>query len=104
MEFLAQVQRVLIHPVLIQPFSWLYMKGPRMLGFWEGLEEEAICSQLTNVRSTFWSRSEDNMTQCRETLERHFWSYIVLATTVSYYGGLVVLTRATLRKLHTFLQ
>jgi hypothetical protein len=83
----------LLSIIFIKPFAWLYMKGPRALGFWEGLEESSICSQLTNVRSQFWSLTTDNMAECKETLDRHFWSYIVLASTVTYYITLIVVIK-----------
>ena len=47
--------------ILRWPLKTLYMRGPKLFFLWEGLSEESICFELTNVDSTFWVSSEETM-------------------------------------------
>ena len=71
--------------LVVQPLARLYLEGPRVIGFWGGLSPNDICAQLTNTHADFWALSEANRDECMDTIRRHFWSWLVLGTTVSYF-------------------
>lgn len=74
--------------IFLKPLAWLYLEGPRTFGFWGGAAMSDICSQLTNTRSQFWN-SEPASLECAEIVQRHYWSYVVLASSISYVAVIV---------------
>lgn len=79
--------------VLLKPLAWLYLEGPRAWGFWGGATFPDICAQLTNTRAQFWEQSADASAECVSIVQRHYWSYVVLVSSVSYAASLVWLMR-----------
>lgn len=66
-----------IWTILKWPLETLYRKGPKKLFFWEGLSEENICFELTNIDATFWSSSDDSAFACEELVRRKFEAFVV---------------------------
>lgn len=85
------VVKRLVWTFLKWPLETVYMKGPRSLFLWEGLSEENICFELTNIDAIFWSSSEDSAFACEELIRRKFEAFIV-----AVYGVLVVYFAYTL--------
>lgn len=73
------------------PLETLYRKGPRVLYFWEGLGEENICYELTNIDALFWLSSVDSALACEELINRKFEAFVI-----SVYGFLLVYLAYTL--------
>lgn len=73
------------------PLSTLFRKGPRIVYMWEGLSEENICYEMTNIDALFWSSSEESMTACEELIRRKFEAFVVSA-----YGLLLMYLAYTL--------
>lgn len=73
-----------VKPIFVYPFEWLYREGPIALGFWGGLQEPDICAQLTKTNAFFWNATVDNRHECHDIIDRHFWSWMVLASVVGY--------------------
>ena len=71
----------LVWTFLKWPLRTLYMKGPRIIYLWEGLSEENICYELTNIDALFWLASEDSVFACEELIRRKFEAFVV-----SFYG------------------
>ena len=67
----------LVWALLKWPLKTLYRKGPRLLHLWEGLGEENICYELTNVDALFWVSSEDSVLACEELIGRKFEAFVV---------------------------
>lgn len=72
--------------LVVQPLATLYLDGPTFFGMWGGASPETICAQLTEVSAEHWSRSEENMADCNDTIQRHFNSWLVLGSAVVYFG------------------
>ncbi len=73
------------------PLEALYRKGPRLVYLWEGLSEDNICYELTNVDALFWSSSVDSMVACEQLIRRKFEAFVV-----AVYGLLFVYVAYTL--------
>jgi hypothetical protein len=84
--------------LVVRPLAWLYLQGPRSLGFWGGSDPEDICGQLTNTDADFWTLSGDNKHMCITTIERHFNSWVVLAMTATYFTIVVSTVYALVRR------
>lgn len=67
------------------PLKALYRKGPRFVFLWEGLSEENICYELTNIDALFWSSSDESIFACEELIRRKFEAFVV-----SVYGLVIV--------------
>jgi len=67
----------LVWSLLKWPLRTLYRKGPRFVYLWEGLSEENICYELTNIDALFWSSSEDSAFACEELIRRKFEAFVV---------------------------
>ncbi len=85
LDLVKTTLNVTANALAIRPLAWLYLQGPRAIGFWGGLAPGDICAQLTNTHAEFWQQSEGNQQECMDTIYRHFWSWLVLGTTVSYF-------------------
>lgn len=83
--------------ILLKPLAWLYLEGPRAWGFWGGATFADICAQLTNTRAQFWEQSDSASAECQDIVQRHYWSYVVLASTVSYAVSVVWTVRCCCR-------
>lgn len=79
--------------ILLKPLAWLYLEGPRAWGFWGGSTFPDICAQLTNTRAQFWQQSAETSAECIDIVQKHYWSYVVLASSVSYAVSLVWILR-----------
>lgn len=77
--------RALVATTVVHPLARLYLDGPTLLGFWGGAAPETICARLTGVDADFWSGSEDGQFKCAEVIQRHFDSWMVLASTAAYF-------------------
>jgi hypothetical protein len=82
---------------LLKPLAWLYLDGPRAWGFWGGTPLADICAQLTNTRSQFWSTDDKAMSECSSIVQRHYWSYVVLVSSIGYAAAIVWLSRCLCR-------
>lgn len=71
------VSREVLWSLVKWPLETLYRKGPRVLWFWEGMEDENICHELTNIDARFWSSSIDSMVACDELIGRKFEAFVV---------------------------
>lgn len=67
------------------PLKTLYRKGPRFIYLWEGLSEENICYELTNIDALFWSSSDQSIFACEELIRRKFEAFVV-----SVYGLVII--------------
>ena len=74
--------RNVVWALLKWPLKSLYRKGPKMLYLWEGLSEENICYELTNIDALFWSTSEDSMLACEELIQRKFEAFVISVYTI----------------------
>lgn len=83
--------------VVLKPLAWLYLNGPRGWGFWGGASLPDICAQLTNTRAQFWNSETATQAECADIVERHYWSYVVLASSLGYAGLLVWAVRGACR-------
>ena len=72
----------LIWSLLKWPLETLYRKGPRLLSFWEGLSDENICFELTNIDAVFWLSSVDAEFACEELILRKFEAFVISVYTV----------------------
>lgn len=94
-EFYIQAQmktvKDLVWALLKWPLQTLYRKGPKMLWLWEGLSEENICYELTNIDALFWSSSVDSMMACDALICRKFEAFVI-----SVYGILFLYLAYTL--------
>jgi len=63
--------------ILRWPLKTLYMRGPKLFFLWEGLSEESICFELTNVDSTFWVSSEETMIACDDLIRRKIDAFLI---------------------------
>ena len=79
--------------LFVRPLANLYLDGPAALGFWGGVAMPDICAQLTNTNSQFWTSSAENMRECEAHVERHFNSWMVLTTTVTYFCATAAMMR-----------
>jgi len=75
--------------ILLKPLAWLYLEGPRAWGFWGGATLPDICAQLTNTRAQFWNEESTAFRECEDIVQRHYWSYVVLASSVGYAVAVV---------------
>lgn len=74
--------RDLVWTLLKWPLKTLYRKGPRIVYLWEGLSEENICYELTNIDALFWSSSDDSMFACEELIRRKFEAFVISIYTI----------------------
>lgn len=68
------------------------------LGYWWGsLPIEEVCSRLCGSTSKHWSRTDQNMEDCREALEREFMAWDTALVTFLYFSMLAFLTAKALQ-------
>ncbi len=96
--------KTIVQPIFVTPFEWLYREGPLALGFWGGLQEPDICAQLTKTNAFFWNATEGNRHECHDIIDRHFWSWMVLASVVAYVSLLTMGVRRVCAKAPTPIQ
>jgi hypothetical protein len=91
--------------VLFFPLEILYFHGPKLwgYGFYEGGRKETICSEVTGVRSGFWSDSQESFTECEDLLRRKFHAFVIgfvaITTTISFLQiGYLILCRHIILK------
>lgn len=67
----------------------IYFEGPRIFGFWNGIEPHDACSELTKVSSSVWISQRK---ACDDLLNREFVAYGIGFGVVA---GLVIAWKAT---------
>jgi len=50
----------------------IYFRGPKLLGFWNGIQSQDACSELTKVPSSVWVAQHE---ACADLLDREFVAY-----------------------------
>ena len=65
--------------VTLFPLEILYFHGPRLFGhgFQEGVSAETICSEITGVRSEFWTQTSEAFAECEALLRRKFYAFAI---------------------------
>lgn len=84
--------RRLYHQIVLTPLARIYLHGPALLGFWNGLEPAVICAQKTHLDSAFWQLHTQ---ECLYVIGKHFYSGVILLETLVYFALLWVLLRST---------
>lgn len=84
--------------MVVRPFARLYLEGPTFLGFWGGLDFPTICAQLTTTNADMWSRDDATRAQCLDIIQRHFWSWMVLIGTMTYFTVLATVALGLTRR------
>jgi hypothetical protein len=71
--------------VSLFPLEILYFHGPRLwgYGFQEGAKAETICSEVTGIRSGFWSSTPESFTECEDLLKRKFHAFVICLMTIT---------------------
>lgn len=57
--------------VVVAPLRDLFMKGPKFsdMGFWMGMDESDICSEMTRTSSEIW---KENPSRCADVIDSRF--------------------------------
>ena len=65
--------------VALLPLEILYFHGPKLFGygFQEGVSAETICSEMTGVRSEFWTQTSESFAECEALLKRKFYAFAI---------------------------
>jgi hypothetical protein len=50
----------------------IYFRGPKLFGFWNGIQSQDACSELTKVPSSVWVAQTQ---ACSDLLDREFVAY-----------------------------
>ena len=68
-----------IYNMVVFPLRVLFFHGPKLrgFGFGGGSRPESMCQSFTDVRSEFWSVSEEARRECFEILEKKFRGFVV---------------------------
>lgn len=74
-----------INTFVVRRLASLYLYGPIKLGFWGGTDPSEICAQLTNTHAVFWTATEINQAECINIIQRHFSSWLIFGSTLSYF-------------------
>jgi len=64
-----------------EPFYQFYLKGPKIVGCWEGISPTAICSQISGTASTFW---EKHTIECDTIIHHKFEAHYITIMTAFY--------------------
>lgn len=89
--------------VVIRPLAKLYLHGPTAVGLWGGHSAPDICSRLTGIDAKTWDSSETMQYACQGVIERHFWSWITLGSSIVYFLVLVCALRYLGRRVLTII-
>lgn len=89
--------------IIIRPLAQLYLHGPTAIGLWGGHSAPDICSRLTGIDAKTWDSSAAMQQECQGVIERHFWSWITLGSSIVYFISLLLLIRYVGRRLLTIL-
>lgn len=65
-------------PIAYAPFYMVYFHGPAALGFWEGKNQQEICSRLTAVEAQFWDSSLGAVDVCNDLIDRKMNAFFVM--------------------------
>jgi len=68
-----------IYNLVVYPLRVLFFQGPKLWGFGFGGSSgaESMCQSFTDVRSEFWSVSEETRRECFEILEKKFRGFVI---------------------------
>lgn len=85
-SFLQSTSKLILnlpHFFIIQPLKTLYFGGPRLWGWggWEGISNEEICAQLTQVPAKVW----ENSINCSQLIERKFQTFLISIGSLTYF-------------------
>lgn len=80
-QYTYQFIYYLYNKILREPFFIFYLKGPHIIGCWEGIDLINICSQLSGTTAHFWIT---NMDECNVMINNKFESYYILLITILY--------------------
>jgi len=78
------------------PLTWVYMRGPSLLGFWESQSEADICAALSHADASFWLSSPANADMCSELIRRKSDAFVVGTVFVGLSWLLIVFVGASL--------
>lgn len=85
---------IIVSHTIVRPLTNLYLNGPKLLGFWGGLDPEDICHQLTDSPSRYFVDADGGVTpQCQEMIHVRFQFWLVLLYTASYWYFLLLLLK-----------
>jgi hypothetical protein len=73
---------------LQQVAEYVYFNGPSRFGFWNGIEKEEACAELTRVPSTVWTKQFE---ACSDLLQKDFRAFCIGAGIVS---GAIILWKS----------
>ena len=74
----------------VEPLRRLFLRGPRFLGFWGGIEASELCARLSDVPASFWDAQEE---QCRSVVDREVAAFVVGAEAAATAVVLALLLR-----------
>lgn len=69
--------RKILGGIFTRPLRFIYKNGPGVFLLWEGISDESICYEVTNVDSTFWVSSDETQSRCSEIIDRKTTSFII---------------------------
>jgi len=64
----------------LEIFRKIYFQGPKLFGFWNGVESSDACSELTKVPSTVWVQQHQ---ACSDLLNKEFVAYGIGAALIT---------------------
>ena len=74
------------------PLRTLYLNGPSLLGYgwWEGVGEADLCSQITGVGAEFWD-GEHSQDACGDLIERKVFAFEIGTLAITTLGMTILL-------------
>ena len=63
------------------PVFYLYLNGPKVFGFWQGLTSDHICASFTGVPSSHWIQ---NQNECDILITKSFRSWLMIPYVLVY--------------------
>ena len=87
------VLNILHQHLIIAPLRELFFKGPKLLGFWNSMAEEDICSRISGVPADFWHINKD---ACRDIAQKEFHALYIGIYSLLYFLTLFLLVRKLL--------
>ena len=96
-EYFPSIFNKIYEYIVLSPLARLYLYGPSWgtFGFWNGMDTTIICSQKTQLSSSFW---EEHPHECLQLISKHFYGTVVLFETIVYFTVVYL----TLKYIFTF--
>lgn len=65
-----------VYYLLLLPFRYVYIRGPQIkgVGFWQGINPEDICSTLSSVPASHWSKHTG---ECDSLIDRKVEAFFI---------------------------